>query len=270
MTDKKPPTDVAASVTRQGRDMQRVNDKLRDLIGSLQSSRDRLTEARAATAAEAPSTTAAAMPAVTPPRSFETRRLEAELAQAREQLALAADEREALRVSLASLEAEHRRVCDQFVESEGQTSELVQLFATLQQIHGAAGLEELLQALQEVVINVVGSEELAIFVLRDGALHLARSFGVDPEPLRRIPLGEGTIGRAAQAGTLYVAGRGGPPEDDRLTACLPLMANGAVVGAIAIFRLLGHKPGLTPADQALFDLLVQHAGQALRLRTMAH
>jgi hypothetical protein len=269
MTNKKSPTEVAASVTRQGRDMQQVNEKLRDLIGTLQSSRDRLTEVRAATAAEAPATADAAVTAEAPSRSLEARRLEADLALAREQLALAAAEREVLRASLAALETEHRRVCDQFVESEGQTGELVQLFATLQQIHGAAGLEELLQALQEVVINVIGSEELAIFVLRDGVLHLARSFGVDPEPLRRIPLGQGTIGRAAQAGSLYVAGRDGPPEDDRLTACLPLVANGAVVGALAIFRLLGHKPGLSPSDQALFDLLVQHAGQALRLRSMA-
>lgn len=269
MTDKKPPAEVAATVTRQGRDMQRVNEKLRDLIGTLQSSRDRLTGARAAVT-EGSQTAAAAAPAeAAPPRSLETRRLEAELAQAREQLALAADEREALRGSLAALEAEHRQVCDQFVESEGQTSELVQLFATLQRIHGASGLEELLQALQEVVINVVGSEELAIFVVRDGALHLARAFGVDPEPLRRIPLGQGTIGRVAQSGALYVAGRDGPPEDDRLTACLPLMANGEVVGAVAIFRLLGHKPGLSPSDQALFDLLAQHAGQALRLRNLA-
>ena len=35
---------------------------------------------------------------------------------------------------------------------------------------------------------------------------------------------------------------------------------------IAIFRLLGHKPVLGDADQALFDLLSTHAGIALHLR----
>jgi hypothetical protein len=39
-----------------------------------------------------------------------------------------------------------------------------------------------------------------------------------------------------------------------------------VAGAIAIFRLLGHKPVLGDADRALFDLLSTHAGIALHLR----
>ena len=272
MTSKHDTPDVAATIARNGHEMQRVNDKLRDLISTLRTSKDRLAGSLGTPGPELhpappPATVAANQPI--PALELENRRLGAELAQAREQLAQADAEREELRTHLGELEADHRRVCDQFVEAEAQASEMVQLYATLQQIHGAAGREELLQALQEVIINMIGSEELAIFDVVNGQLQLARAFGVDPAPLQHLQLGQGVIGRAAQSGAIYVAGRDGPPEDDLLTACVPLKASGAVVGLIAIYRLLGHKPGLGPADQALFDLLIPHAGQALLLRRPA-
>lgn len=39
MTDKKPERDVAADLVRHGRDMQKVNDKLRDLINTFRPTR---------------------------------------------------------------------------------------------------------------------------------------------------------------------------------------------------------------------------------------
>lgn len=269
MTEKKKQPDVAATVERHGRDMQRVNDKLRDLISTLQTHKERFNEAHHGPEG-APTLTPPPMAAVDAGAAAaqDRRRLEAELAMAREQLARATAERGLLRERLSELEAEHRRVCDEFVESEEQTGELVQLFATLKLIHASAGLEELLQTLQEVIINVVGSEELAIYERTDGALRLARSFGLDPAPAREVPLGRGIIGRVAETGRLWVAGREGP-QDERLSCCVPLIAGGAVVGVIAVYRLLGHKPGLGEADLGLFELLTPHAGQALHLRRMA-
>jgi GAF domain len=270
MTDPKPAPEIAAAVARHGRDLKRANDKLRDLIGTLRASRDRLAESHSTSqVAGAPDPKrspdrlrpAGSVQAPTP--VSERQWLEIELAEAREQLTRAAAERDDLRKQLAGLTAEHRRLCDEFAQVAEQASELTQVHAALLQINGAAGREELLQALQDVVVSMVGSEELAIFDLRDGALHLARAFGVEAAPLRQIALGEGVIGRTAQSGRLYVAGREGPAEDPFLTACVPLKVAGEVVGAIAIYRLLGHKAGLGPSDQALFDLLIQHGGQAL-------
>jgi hypothetical protein len=121
--------------------------------------------------------------------------------------------------------------------------------------------------LQEIVINVVGSEELAVFERRGDKLVLVQSFGIDPKPWAEVRLDRGAIGRAAQ-GKLYVAGREGPPApgDEDLTACIPLRVGDRVAGIIAIFRLLGHRPVLGETDQALFDLLSAHAGVALHLR----
>jgi len=263
MSDKKPDRDVAADMERHGRDMQRVNDKLRDLISTLQTHKERHGQPTL-TPPPAPPVPAAGLEAGAV--ALDRKRLEAELALAREQLSRATAERVLLRERLTELEAEHRRVCDEFVEAEDQADQLVQLFATLQQLHGAADREALLQVLQEVVINVIGSEELAIFEVQGGELRLARAFGVDPGPLQRIALGHGPLGRAAQAGRLLVAGRDPDLGDDWLTACVPLTATGQVVGLVAIYRLLGHKPVLGPGDQEVFELLGPHGGQALRLR----
>lgn len=202
--------------------------------------------------------------------SRETRRLEAELARALEQLEQARGEGERLSQRLADLEADHTRICDQYVEAMEQSGNLVQQAATLQQIHGAPTREALLQALQEIVINVLGSEELAIFDVEGGALELARAFGVDAEGLGSVRLGQGILGRVAQSGTRWLAGRGDLPEKDAgLTVCLPLLDSGQVVGLLAIWRLLGHKLELTPADVEILDLLELHAGRAMHLKQLS-
>jgi len=263
MADKKHERDVAADMERHGRDMQKVNDKLRDLISTLQTHKEKHGQ---------PTLTPLPMPPV-PAAALEggavaldRKRLEAELALAREQLGRATAERALLHGRLSELEAEHRRVCDEFVVAEEQAGQLVQLHAALQQIHGAADREALLQVVQEVIINVIGSEELAIFELQGGELRLARAFGVDPGPLQRVGLGQGPLGRAARGGKLLLAGRDPELGDDRLSACVPLTAGDRLVGLVAVFRLLGHKPILGPGDQEVLELLGPHAGQALRLR----
>ena len=53
-------------------------------------------------------------------------------------------------------------------------------------------------------------------------------------------------------------------EDSGLTACVPLVLDGNLIGAIAVFRLLDQKQSrLAPLDFELFDLLATHAASAL-------
>jgi hypothetical protein len=265
---RKPAADAAASGERHGRDLQKVNEKLRELVASLRVERERHAPdprppAAAATAA------APAPPAGAPhdPVDLEKKRLAAELALAHEAVAHANEERERLRARLLELETENQRMCDDYVAVQEKSTDLAQLYVALERIHGGLSRADTLAALQEIVINVIGSEELAIFERDGDALALVQSFGIDPEPWRRLRAPRGAIARAA-AGQLYVAGREGPPEpgDEDLTACIPLRVGDAVAGVIAIFRLLGHKPVLGEADHAVFELLTTHAGLALHLR----
>lgn len=263
MTDApKSPSDAAAS---HGRVLQKVNDRLKELVASLRSEKQRLEVGSRALAVAAP-------PAPAPPAGdavdLEKRRLAAELSLAREAVAEADAERARLRDRLAELEVENQRICDEYVAVQEESTVLAQLYVALERIHGGLSRAETLEALQEIVVNFVGSEELAVFDRRGDALVLTRSFGTDAAAFRHVRVGEGAIGRAVASGRLYVAGRDGAPSpgEEELTAAIPLWAGGEVVGAIAIFRMLGHKAGLGQGDQALFDLLSAHAGLALHLR----
>jgi hypothetical protein len=255
---RKPAPEHAAERTR---DLREVNERLKELVASLRTEKDRLAEPR-------PSATPSPVPAPHVAGDLETRRLAAELALAQEAIAHAHSERDRLRARVAELEAENRRVSDEYVSVQERSTELTELFVALERLHASPSHADALAAIQEIVINLVGSEELAVFERRGGALALVHAFGVPPRTLDGLSLGEGAIGRAATAGREYVAGRdgdAGPGEED-LTAAIPLRAWGDVVGVLAIFRLLGHKPVLDENDHAVFDLLSTHAGVALRLR----
>ncbi len=177
-----------------------------------------------------------------------------------------AEELARTRARLAEVEAENRRVSDEFVAAQERTTGLAQLYVALERIHGGASRAETLAAVQEIVINMVGCEELAIFERRGDTLHLVKSFGVTLRDLH--PVGQGALGRAVEKGQVYIARRDGPPSEDEeeLTAVIPLRVGAEIAGAIALFRLLGHKTGIVKSDQAVFDLLSAHAGLALHLR----
>jgi hypothetical protein len=263
------PAPLADAGERHARDLRRVSERLAELVSSLHAEKERLGP-QAWVAAPAAAPAAPGGPAEEP-ADLEKRRLAAELALAREAADHAREERRRLHERLVEIEAENRRLCDDFVAVEQQSTELAQRCVALERIHGAATREETLAALQEIVVNVIGSEELAIFERRGAALELAQSFGVDPEPLRAVPVGRGAVGRTAATGETWLAERAGAPEpgDEELTAVIPLRAGDEVAGVLAVYRLLGHKPALTDGDHALLELLSAHAGLALRLRAGA-
>ncbi|HSN14282.1 MAG TPA: GAF domain-containing protein [Anaeromyxobacteraceae bacterium] len=243
---------------RHSRDLEKVNERLRALITSLKSDKEKRTGEPAHAAPPEPAAAG----------GEDGRRLASELASARETIERSNAQREELRERLIEIEAENRRISDDLVAAQEQSSHLAQLYAALERIHGSITRPETLAAVQEIVINVVGSEELAVFERKGDTVALAQSFGVDPALLGTVRIGEGAIGSAVATGELYVAGRGhvAAPGEEDITAVVPLRAGRDVVGALVIFRLLGHKPGLDEADQAIFDLLSTHAGVALRLR----
>ncbi len=249
-----------------GHDLRQVNERLKELVASLRTEKDRLAEPRPALTPSPAHVDVGAPDAI----DLEKKRLEAELALAREAVAHAQAERERLRQRVAELEAETQRISDEYVAVQERSTELTQLYVALERLHGGLSRADTLAAIQEIVINLVGSEELAVFERRDGALSLVHAFGVPPRVLDALRLDAGALAAAA-AGKLYVAGREGRPAagEEDLTAAIPLRAGDALVGVIAVFRLLGHKPVLAESDDAVFDLLSTHAGLALRLRDAA-
>jgi GAF domain-containing protein len=135
-------------------------------------------------------------------------------------------------------------------------------------LHGTLDRKEVVDAIQEIIANLIGSEEACLFEAHaaSGALELAACFGVTAESARAMPAACAPIAEAVKSGEIFVTEvqhRQGSALEDRLTACVPLKLDGRVTGAIAIFQLLPQKSAIEDVDRELFDLLATHAATAL-------
>lgn len=174
----------------------------------------------------------------------------------------------ALNTTRAEMENRNRDFAERYLEVEQQNTNLANLYVASYQLNGTLDRERVIAAIQEIVINLIGSEELAIWELEEelDALSLAGSFGINAPEWAGVPLGSGVVGMVAHSGERFVIsetlvqpfGR-----EEHLTACIPLKLDDKVVGAIGIFRLLQQKQALEPVDFELFDLLGSHAASAL-------
>lgn len=179
---------------------------------------------------------------------------------------------EELSLRLNEVEKDYRDYTAEHATIEEENNALASLYVATYSLHGTLNQEELLRVIQEIISNLVGSEEIAIFELSEdrSELLLLASTGIDADRFQRIAVGSGLIGQSVQSEELYSTpnsecGSSGLDIDENLTASVPLRIDGEPIGAIAIFRLLSQKSGLEPVDFELFDLLATQAAMALHL-----
>jgi hypothetical protein len=173
-----------------------------------------------------------------------------------------------LQERLDQIESEGRKFAERYVEVEQQNTNLANLYVASYQLNGTLDRERVIGAVQEIVINLIGSEEMAIWEVEEelNTLSLIGSFGIDADEWSAVPIGSGMIGKVAETGSRFVVDEAlfAPEErEEKLTACIPLKLDDKVVGVIGIFQLLQQKPGLEAVDYELFDLLGSHAASAL-------
>lgn len=184
--------------------------------------------------------------------------LEGDVLRAEEQRRAAVDELQRLRNRLDEVAGENQRFAEQYQHIEEQSSNLANLYVASYQLHTSVDRGTVLQAIQEIVINLIGSEQLAIYE-RDGAtFRMAAQFGFDDESLLAAIGGEYAVEKLGE-GHIFRE----PAQGEPLTACVRLHIEDEVIGAILVFRLLEHKAALQPVDHELFDLLAVHASTAL-------
>lgn len=204
----------------------------------------------------------------------ERMRLTEQVLALREELEGFREKQSRLQQKLAEIEAENQTFSNQYVEVEQRNNDLANLYVASYRLHGTLDREQILAAIQEIIINLIGCEEIAIFETEpDGAaLKLVSTFGVDDPSLARIPVGQGVLGRIAESGEMWVAGEAAAdraPYEKTLTAVIPLQLDGKVTGLIAVFRLLPQKAeGLEDLDRELFDLLATQAATSLYCITL--
>src|SRR5689334_18558185 len=130
------------------------------------------------------------------------------------------------------------------------------------------------EALGEIIGNLLGSEEVAIFRhhAADQTFSVAWSVGVEKETIEQFGSGAGLIGRAVHEGTSQFSSRkpGSPllSHESKLTACIPLKLDRDVIGVIVILGLLPQKNGLEWADFELLKFLETYGAVAAQLQDL--
>ena len=196
----------------------------------------------------------------------ENRRLQEQLNAMSTELERHRHEQSLLRKQLDQIAIDSRKFSNDIAEVEQRNSNLANLYVSSYQLHGTLDREAVLTSIKEIIINLIGSEEVGVYEITEdrGCLELVTSFGIDEHRYRRLSLTEHPIGRLALSGDTYIAGQSAAPaESPRVVVCLPLKLDGRVTGAIVLFSLLAHKQELQELDFELFDLLGSHAATAL-------
>jgi len=182
-------------------------------------------------------------------------------------------EHASLRERLHEVEQENRCFAGRYVEIEQENNHLASLYVASYQLHSTLDPNEVLRITIEIVINLIGAETFAIYLLDacQQELRAVAAEGLDAAQLPRCRVGEGRLGEAVASGRALVfepeahAGAGGASGVDleRPLVCIPLQVEQQPLGAIAIFGLLEQKQGFTALDHELFEVLAGHAATAL-------
>ena len=169
------------------------------------------------------------------------------------------------------VEDENKEFADRYIEIEEQNNNLANLYVASYQLHSTLDFREVIQIVQEIVINLIGSEAFAILLLDEKTNELKTIAyeggelvpGIDKLSTR---VGEGTLGTVAKTGQSYYINQ----DFDRIQvsldqplAAIPLKIKEHVIGLIVIYRLLQQKDSFSAVDFELFSLLAAHAATAI-------
>lgn len=214
--------------------------------------------------------------------------LEVENAKLRTQLASNDAIRDLLR-TIETLERERNTLLDKIDETdaartdfehrygeiEAQFNDLATLYVAAFQLHSTLRLDRVARHLNELLLQFVGAERFALFLLDEHGERLrpAVAEGIDVAALADVVPGEGPVGEAFLTGIVSMhpgdpaddpgamgAPRGGQPIP---MACIPLRLDHEGLGVLAIYGLLAQKRDFTRLDRELFTMLQSHAATAL-------
>jgi chemotaxis protein CheD len=126
----------------------------------------------------------------------------------------------------------------------------------------SVGPSDALEGIREIVSNLLGSEEMALFQVDRGssALPLIWSFGIDPQEHQWLNGSSESVLKVVRNGSTHIelAGRSAP-----FTVLVPIRLHGQTVAILAILRLLPQKTGFAKADIEVLQVLSDEAGTAV-------
>ena len=166
------------------------------------------------------------------------------------------------------MEAENSELTTNYQKLLQENNNLFKLYIASHRLHSTLALGEVLDVISEIILNLVGADAYSIqfFDEPSGQLLPVVVRGIDRDTVKPVKIGEGIIGSAVishQSYSLNAVSPGDPPDADHPLAVIPLRTNQSLVGAVALYRLLSHKPELRDVDFQLFDYMATHAAMAL-------
>jgi hypothetical protein len=162
-------------------------------------------------------------------------------------------------------EATSAHVSDRFRDMENEFSDLASLFVATNQIHSSLVPRRVVRRAKEVLGQLLGAAQFAIFVLARDRSELVP---IAWEGLAKAPAAAsaetGSLARALRDGTAAVC-EGDPSQGSAEEPCaiLPLRLDEGPVGLIVVYATLPHKQAFSTLDFELFKLLGQHVAVAL-------
>jgi transcriptional regulator with GAF, ATPase, and Fis domain len=166
---------------------------------------------------------------------------------------------------ISQVEDENRDFVQRFIEVEEENNNLANLYVASYQLHSTLDLEEVLQTIIEIVINLIGAEVFAVYLLdEDGdELAVAACEGAAADAFPRCTPGRGALGKALGKSEPTCWDMDGSGDLSQPIVCIPLVVERRQIGAIAIYSLLQQKEGFSHLDHELFAVLGGHAATAL-------
>lgn len=166
------------------------------------------------------------------------------------------------------VEEENKDFASKYVEVEAENNNLANLYVASYQLHSTLDFNEVLKIVLEIIINLIGAEKFAIFLMDEKTNELlpAASEGISLEELPKMKLGEGIIGKVAKEGEGYFSEY--IEHSEALNplnpiVCIPLKIKEHVIGVISIYTLFIQKKSFSNIDYELFNLLAGHAATAI-------
>ena len=170
-----------------------------------------------------------------------------------------------IKENFSALNRENEDFQNRYEEVEKQNENLLNLYVSGYQLHSTIQESSVLSVIQEIILNLLGGEVFALWVVNQasGALETLifvdekGAFGTSAPPLPAERREEMASGQSWFAGGDDTASPGDP------LACIPLQLDEKTFGVLAIYKLLQQKEMLTTLDQELMGLLTAQAATAI-------
>jgi nitrate/nitrite-specific signal transduction histidine kinase len=175
------------------------------------------------------------------------------------------EEYRTVRERLQDVEEENRHFADRYVEIEEENNALANLYVASYQLHSTLDIAETLKIVIEIVINLIGAEVFALYLLDESTrrLEAVAAEGLELSAFPVCSLGSGRLGAAVALGETKCWDSTSGDDLAQPLVCIPLVVQERSIGAIAIHRLLQQKDGFSSLDHELFTMLGGHAATAI-------